>query len=250
MAILIDPPMWPAHGRLWSHLISDSSFEELHAFARAHGVPARGFEGDHYDVPQERYPQLVAAGAHPVAGRELLLRLRLAGLRRPKRRGERVLASHDDGGRRVDVLASALTPPWPVRVVWALVGGPAGVLAVPTAQPQPPGWTLPWLAGSPSATPADLAARAVQPLTGADDGVRPGDWRQVGYLRGDHGTVAAGAPAAAGTVVEVLLRRDDVTPGQTLPRLPARWVDPADVSRGTPRLAPLLDVVLAVPTDA
>ena len=30
MAILIDPPRWPAHGRLWSHLISDASLDELH----------------------------------------------------------------------------------------------------------------------------------------------------------------------------------------------------------------------------
>ncbi|HQW73992.1 MAG TPA: DUF4031 domain-containing protein, partial [Ornithinibacter sp.] len=33
MAILIDPPRPEAHGRRWSHLISDTSTEELHAFA-------------------------------------------------------------------------------------------------------------------------------------------------------------------------------------------------------------------------
>ena len=31
--ILIDPPTWPGWGRTWSHLVSDSSIEELHDFA-------------------------------------------------------------------------------------------------------------------------------------------------------------------------------------------------------------------------
>ena len=91
MALLIDPPAWPAHGRLWSHLVSDRSFEELHAFAAAVQVPRRAFEGDHYDVPQERYADLVRAGARPVPSRELLRALQRSGLRRPKRQGERVL---------------------------------------------------------------------------------------------------------------------------------------------------------------
>jgi hypothetical protein len=83
--ILIDPPTWPGHGRLWSHLVSDVSYEELHAFADALGVPPRGFDRDHYDVPQSLYAAAVAAGASPVASRELLARLTAAGLRRPKR---------------------------------------------------------------------------------------------------------------------------------------------------------------------
>jgi muramoyltetrapeptide carboxypeptidase len=84
VSILIDPPSVPAHGRLWSHLVSDLSFEELHAFARAHGIPARGFERDHYDVPDEFYDRLVDAGAIPVSSRELVSRLVAAGLRRRK----------------------------------------------------------------------------------------------------------------------------------------------------------------------
>jgi hypothetical protein len=82
--ILIDPPTWPGHGRLWSHLVSDVSYEELHAFARALGVPVRAFERDHYDVPEERYAQAVAAGALPVGGKELVARLVGSGLRRRK----------------------------------------------------------------------------------------------------------------------------------------------------------------------
>ena len=30
MAILIDPPLWPRHGRVWGHLVSDTSLAELH----------------------------------------------------------------------------------------------------------------------------------------------------------------------------------------------------------------------------
>ena len=81
MTVLIDRPAWPAHGRLWSHLVSDSSLDELHAFAAAHGLPERSFDLDHYDVPAERHAELVAAGAHEVGMRELVERLRASGLR-------------------------------------------------------------------------------------------------------------------------------------------------------------------------
>jgi 8-oxo-dGTP pyrophosphatase MutT (NUDIX family) len=89
VAILIDPPRPEAHGRRWSHLVSDTSLEELHAFARSVGIPARGFEGDHYDVPEERYDAVVAAGARPVPARALLRALVASGLRMQKRRGDR-----------------------------------------------------------------------------------------------------------------------------------------------------------------
>jgi hypothetical protein len=83
--ILIDPPLVPAHGRLWSHLVSDTSYDELHAFASSIGIPARGFDRDHYDVPSELYDAAVAAGAVAVSSRELVARLRDSGLRRRKR---------------------------------------------------------------------------------------------------------------------------------------------------------------------
>nr|WP_154768307.1 DUF4031 domain-containing protein [Nakamurella alba] len=85
VTVLIDPPRWPAHGRLWAHLVSDASYDELHAFAAAAGIPERGFDHDHYDVPADRYDALVAAGAVAVDSRELLRRITHAGLRRPKR---------------------------------------------------------------------------------------------------------------------------------------------------------------------
>jgi hypothetical protein len=87
VTVLIDTPVWPWRGRLWSHLVSDVSYDELHAFvARELGIPRRAFQGDHYDVPEDLYDIAVAAGAEPVGARELLSRLRAAGLRRKKPR--------------------------------------------------------------------------------------------------------------------------------------------------------------------
>jgi 8-oxo-dGTP pyrophosphatase MutT (NUDIX family) len=92
VAILIDPPRPEAHGRRWSHLVSDTSLDELHRFARSVGIPERGFEGDHYDIPEERYATVVAAGARPTPARELLLALQASGLRMQKRRGDKGVA--------------------------------------------------------------------------------------------------------------------------------------------------------------
>ncbi|MFC6345287.1 DUF4031 domain-containing protein [Nocardioides hankookensis] len=82
--ILIDPPLVPSRGRLWSHLASDTSYDELHAFARTLDIPERGFDRDHYDVPSEWYDAVAAAGAVPVSSRELVARLVASGLRRRK----------------------------------------------------------------------------------------------------------------------------------------------------------------------
>ncbi|QHC66758.1 DUF4031 domain-containing protein [Rathayibacter oskolensis] len=81
MAILLDAARWPAHGRLWAHVVSDTSLEELHGFARRVGLPERSFDLDHYDVPEERRAELLAAGAVAVGARELVERLRDSGLR-------------------------------------------------------------------------------------------------------------------------------------------------------------------------
>ena len=118
MAVLVDPPRWPAHGREWSHLVSDVSLEELHAFARRVGIPERGFEGDHYDVPAERLADLLDAGARLVPAAELLRRLVESDLRVPKSRGQRVLGSWlelrlDGASVHVDLVASTRAPPAP-----------------------------------------------------------------------------------------------------------------------------------------
>jgi hypothetical protein len=85
MTVYIDPPIWPGHGRLWSHLVSDASYAELHEFAAGLGIPRRAFERDHYDVVAERYAAAVEAGARPVGSREIVARLHASGLRRRKR---------------------------------------------------------------------------------------------------------------------------------------------------------------------
>ena len=82
--ILVDPAVWPFRGRLWAHLVSDESYEELHAFAAQLGIPPRAFQGDHYDIPTELREQAIANGATPVPARELVQRLIDSGLRRRK----------------------------------------------------------------------------------------------------------------------------------------------------------------------
>ena len=84
--ILIDPPAVARWDPRWSHQASHTSDAQVHAFAAAHGVPARGWDRDHYDVPADAYDALVAAGAVPVTSREIVVALRAAGLRRPKAR--------------------------------------------------------------------------------------------------------------------------------------------------------------------
>jgi hypothetical protein len=81
VTILIDEPIWPAHDTVWAHLVSDASYDELHAFAAAQDIPRRGFDHDHYDVPESRWHDLVAAGAQPVTGLDLARRLEHSGLR-------------------------------------------------------------------------------------------------------------------------------------------------------------------------
>ncbi|GAA0413595.1 DUF4031 domain-containing protein [Streptomyces luteireticuli] len=86
MTLYIDPPRWPGHGRMWSHLVSDTSFEELHAFAARMGLPPRAFDRDHYDVMASAYGDAVRLGAVEVGSRDVVRMLTAAGLRRRKRR--------------------------------------------------------------------------------------------------------------------------------------------------------------------
>jgi 2-hydroxychromene-2-carboxylate isomerase len=86
--ILVDDARWPWRGRRWAHLVSDESYDELHRFAERLGLPRRIFQGDHYDVPTEIRAQAIRLGAMAVNSRELVMRLRDAGLRQrpPARR--------------------------------------------------------------------------------------------------------------------------------------------------------------------
>jgi hypothetical protein len=191
--LLIDTPRWPGHGRLWAHLVSDTSFAELHAFADLVGLPPRSFEGDHYDVPAERYEAVLAAGARPVSMRELVTALQASGLRRPKRKGERVLASTllpDVGrsrGERVDLIASALpSPVAPSRVdILVFAAGRTGAdrpaLLVEPDGSAVNGWSLPSVSLTTEEAAGEVAARAVWQQTGVR--LEPEALRICGHTR-------------------------------------------------------------------
>ena len=60
MTVLVDEARWRWRGRLWAHLVSDRSLEELHAFAEGIGLRRVAFQGDHYDVDVEHRERAVA----------------------------------------------------------------------------------------------------------------------------------------------------------------------------------------------
>lgn len=170
--ILIDPPVWPARGRVWSHVASDTSYEELHAFAAHAGLHPRSYDGDHYDVPGERYDDVVAAGASPTSARDILARVEVAGLRFRKRRGERPLAALPNGlpaltaAHRLDLLASDREPPHETTVAAVtLVSDRAGRVLLVDA-PHRGSWEAPGGWREPGETPRAGAAREVAEETG------------------------------------------------------------------------------------
>ena len=80
--ILVDRAVWKWRGELWAHMVSDTSFEELHTFAQGMGMPRHIFQGDHYDVHSELRELAIRRGAVAVDARELVRRISAAGLRR------------------------------------------------------------------------------------------------------------------------------------------------------------------------
>lgn len=187
VAILIDPPRPEAHGRRWSHLVSDSTLEELHEFARVAGIPRRAFEGDHYDIPEERYAAVVAAGAAPTAARDLLRALQRSGLRLQKRRGDTGVArvrgvSFVDGTTAdVDLIASGREADAArVFAAMAFVRDAGGDLAVVFSVRRgewgaPGGWR------EPGESVRENAVREVREESGLL--VEPADLRPLGYER-------------------------------------------------------------------
>ena len=81
MTVLVDEAIWPWRGGRWAHLVSDESVVELHDFAVRLGLRRMSFQGDHYDVRADVREEAIAMGAEPVRGRDLVRRLRVAGLR-------------------------------------------------------------------------------------------------------------------------------------------------------------------------
>jgi hypothetical protein len=94
MAVLVDPLReYPDPGLRWTHwchMVSDSEFEELHAFAARLGIPRRGFQGDHYDLPAHVRERAVELGAVEVGTSGLVLRM--AGARGERARARRARA--------------------------------------------------------------------------------------------------------------------------------------------------------------
>jgi Protein of unknown function (DUF4031) len=84
MTIYVDDCIWPWRGRRWCHCVSDTSYDELHEFVCRLGGSIEAFQGDHYDLDEARRSLAVDAGATEVSGRELVRRLRSAGLRRTR----------------------------------------------------------------------------------------------------------------------------------------------------------------------
>ena len=79
MAVLVDPLReYPDAGLPWTrwcHMVSDTDFDQLHAFAARLGIPRRRFQGDHYDLHPELRERAVALGAVEVATGELVTRM-------------------------------------------------------------------------------------------------------------------------------------------------------------------------------
>lgn len=90
MALLVDEARWPWRGRLWAHLVSDTSRGELHEFAERAGLRYLSFGLDHYDVSEADRTRVVRLGATPVSSRVVVDELRRAGLRVPGGRRARV----------------------------------------------------------------------------------------------------------------------------------------------------------------
>jgi len=70
-------------------MVSDTSVLELKEFASELGLPDRGFQGDHFDVPEHMREVAISAGAVEVNTRQILKALYDSGIRKPpnKRHG-------------------------------------------------------------------------------------------------------------------------------------------------------------------
>lgn len=113
MTVWIDQPLWPAHGTMFAHMVSDSRLSELHDVAERTGLSPRAFDQDHYDVPEHLVAEAVAQGAIHVTPHELVRRLIASPLRIPaKERPAKIRArllrnweewapDHPELGRRV-----------------------------------------------------------------------------------------------------------------------------------------------------
>lgn len=187
MAILIDEARWPWRGDRWAHLVSDRSLDELHRFAHTLGLRRVGFQGDHYDVPSALRSQAIGRGAEAVTSRELVRRLRAAGLRRPP-------AARPGRWHPVAELAAGRAAPVLVASHLRSAGPPGPAASVVAALEQVPADAWSRLTVTVLARPSEVAAL-----------VRSPGWLRIETTRADTSPpVVVHHHRADGTVVELI----------------------------------------------
>ncbi len=234
MTVWIDQPCWPAHGRHFAHLVSDSSYAELHEVAHRAGLPPRAFDGDHYDVPDALWHEVVAAGATPTTGQDLARRLNDSGLRLRKRKSDRGVARRLDvvfAGQlgHVDLVLSHQPAP-PTRVMGSMlfvrdvVGSFAAVYSIRRAQ-----WGSPGGGREPDEAPIETAIRETYEETGLliePDAVVP-----CGYERftpaDPAGPITPAAPYLQAYRTTLSARAPDLSDGDSGIR-ETRWMTPRE----------------------
>lgn len=63
MTVYVDDVGIEWRGKRWCHMLSDESFDELHALAKRIGLKRSWFQGDHYDVTESMRQKALEAGA-------------------------------------------------------------------------------------------------------------------------------------------------------------------------------------------
>lgn len=76
--IYVDTPTkHPGKRKLYSHMMSDVSLDELHRFARENGIGKHFFhKGNHYDIREDEYNRLVSEFKVKVVDSRYLVKLR------------------------------------------------------------------------------------------------------------------------------------------------------------------------------
>lgn len=81
MAVYVDDAIWHWHGRMWCHLLADST-DELHRFAALLGIHRSSYQGPprtskpHYDLTAWEQRLAIARGASPCGREEIIAVLR------------------------------------------------------------------------------------------------------------------------------------------------------------------------------
>jgi uncharacterized protein DUF4031 len=106
MAVLVDEireyPYVRWTVKHWCHMVSDTSFEELHAFAAALGIPRERFQRDHYDLPPILRERAVRQGAEQVTISDLAQRMAGPRGERNRARSARRAAARAGGPAALD----------------------------------------------------------------------------------------------------------------------------------------------------